>query len=65
VAVADVYDALCSRRSYKEPWDEGRILEEMHQSSGKHFDPQITGAFFSCFDVLKSIKKRFPDEDKE
>jgi HD-GYP domain-containing protein (c-di-GMP phosphodiesterase class II) len=65
VAVADVYDALCSRRSYKEPWDEERILEEMHKSSGKHFDPEITGAFFSCFDVLKSIKKRFPDEDKE
>jgi HD-GYP domain-containing protein (c-di-GMP phosphodiesterase class II) len=64
VAVADVYDALCSRRSYKEPWDEDRILEEMHQSSGKHFDPEITEAFFSCLDVLKSIKKRFPDENK-
>jgi HD-GYP domain-containing protein (c-di-GMP phosphodiesterase class II) len=65
VAVADVYDALCSRRSYKEPWDEDRILEEMHQSSGKHFDPEITEAFFSCLDVLKSIKNRFPDEDKQ
>jgi len=64
VAVADVYDALCSRRSYKEPWDEDRILDEMHLSSGKHFDPEITEAFFSCLDVLKSIKKRFPDEDK-
>lgn len=64
VAVADVYDALCSRRSYKEPWDEDRILEEMHQSSGKHFDPEIAQAFFSCLDVLKSIKKRFPDEHK-
>jgi HD-GYP domain-containing protein (c-di-GMP phosphodiesterase class II) len=64
VAVADVYDALCSRRSYKEPWDEDRILEEIHQSSGKHFDPEITVAFFSCLDVLKSIKKRFPDKDK-
>jgi HD-GYP domain-containing protein (c-di-GMP phosphodiesterase class II) len=65
VAVADVYDALCSRRSYKEPWDEERILEEMHQSSGNHFDPEITEAFFSCLDVLKSIKRRFPDEDKK
>jgi HD-GYP domain-containing protein (c-di-GMP phosphodiesterase class II) len=64
VAVADVYDALCSRRSYKEPWDEERILDEMHQSSGKHFDPEITKAFFSCLDVLKSIAKRYPDEDE-
>jgi HD-GYP domain-containing protein (c-di-GMP phosphodiesterase class II) len=63
VAVADVYDALCSRRSYKEPWDEARILEEMRQSSGKHFDPEVIDAFFSCLDVLKSIAKRYPNED--
>jgi len=62
VAVADVYDALCSRRSYKEPWDEDRILEEMRCSSGKHFDPEVTDAFFNCLDVLKSIAKRYPDE---
>jgi HD-GYP domain-containing protein (c-di-GMP phosphodiesterase class II) len=63
VAVADVYDALCSRRSYKEPWDEGRILEEMRQSSGSHFDPEIIDAFFSSLDVLKAIAGRYPDEE--
>jgi response regulator RpfG family c-di-GMP phosphodiesterase len=62
-AVADVYDALCSRRSYKEPWDEGRILDEMHQSSGTHFDPEVVDAFFGCLDILKSIAKRYPDEE--
>jgi response regulator RpfG family c-di-GMP phosphodiesterase len=65
VAVADVYDALCSRRSYKEPWDESRINEQMHQSSGRHFDPEIIDAFFSCLDVLRSIARRYPDEDEE
>lgn len=65
VAVADVYDALCSRRSYKNPWDEGRILEKMHQLSGKHFDPEITEAFFSCVDVLKFVARRYPNEDEE
>ena len=34
VAVADVYDALGSRRTYKEAWDDDRVLEEMDQSSG-------------------------------
>lgn len=63
VAVADVYDALCSRRSYKEPWDEDRILEEMRKSSGTHFDPEIVDAFFTCLDVLKSIAERYPDSD--
>jgi len=62
VAVADVFDALCSRRSYKEPWDEERVLEEMRLSAGKHFDPEIVDAFFSCFDVLKSISSRYPDD---
>jgi len=64
VAVADVYDALRSRRSYKEPWDEDRTLDEMRQSSGKHFDPEIIDAFFSCLDVLESIATRYPDEDE-
>jgi HD-GYP domain-containing protein (c-di-GMP phosphodiesterase class II) len=63
VAVADVYDALCSRRSYKEAWDEDRTLEEMHQSSGKHFDPEVVEAFFACLDVVKSIGKRYPDKE--
>ena len=62
VAVADVYDALCSRRSYKDPWDDGRIIEEMHRSSGKHFDPEVIDAFFSCLDVLKSSAARYPDD---
>lgn len=63
VAVADVYDALCSRRSYKEPWDEERTMEEMNNSSGTHFDPEIVDAFFACVDLLKSIARRYPDED--
>jgi response regulator RpfG family c-di-GMP phosphodiesterase len=64
VAVADVYDALCFRRSYKDPWDDARIFEEMHRCSGNHFDPEIIEAFFSCSDVLKSISERYPDDKK-
>jgi len=62
VAVADVYDALRSRRAYKEPWEESRIMEEMHRSSGAHFDPDVLEAFFACLDNLKSIATRYPDE---
>jgi len=63
VAVADVYDALGSQRVYKAAWDEDRILEKMYQSSGDHFDPEITEAFFSCLEVLKAIAARYPDEN--
>ena len=61
VTLADVYDALCSRRSYKEPWDEDRILEEIRRSAGSHFDPEIVESFFTCLDVLRSIAARYPD----
>jgi HD-GYP domain-containing protein (c-di-GMP phosphodiesterase class II) len=63
VAVADVYDALCSRRVYKQAWDEDRTMEEMKSSSGNHFDPEVVEAFFSCHDVLRSIANRYPDTD--
>ena len=65
VAVSDVYDALRSKRAYKEPWDEESILEEMHKLSGTHFDPEVVDAFFLCLDVLESIAMRYPDGDEE
>ncbi|OPX40408.1 MAG: phosphohydrolase [Deltaproteobacteria bacterium] len=61
VAVADVYDALCSRRAYKEPWHQDRALEAMHQGAGSHFDPAVMSAFFSTLDVLASITERYPE----
>lgn len=63
VAVADVYDALCSRRAYKEPWDEDEVLNKLQESSGKHFDPEIVDAFFSCIDVIKFVARRYPDQN--
>jgi HD-GYP domain-containing protein (c-di-GMP phosphodiesterase class II) len=62
VAIADVYDALCSRRVYKEPWDEARVLETFRGESGKHFDPEMIEAFFSSYDVIRSMAGRYPDE---
>jgi HD-GYP domain-containing protein (c-di-GMP phosphodiesterase class II) len=61
VAVADVYDALRSRRAYKEPWAESRILEEMSLGSGTHFDPALIRSFFSTLDVLHSLAERYSD----
>jgi HD-GYP domain-containing protein (c-di-GMP phosphodiesterase class II) len=63
VAISDVYDALSSRRCYKEAWDESQVLEEIRAMSGKHFDPEIVEAFFACLESLQSIAKRYADED--
>jgi len=62
VAVADVYDALGSQRSYKEAWKEERILEEMHQGEGTHFEPEVLACFFSRLETLKSIADHYPEE---
>lgn len=59
VAVTDVYDALSSRRSYKEAWDEEQVLEELRNGSGLQFDSEIIEAFFSCLPSLNSISERY------
>ena len=61
VGLADVYDALSSSRSYKESWEEAKVLGIIQQESGKHFDPAMVEAFFSCLEVIHVIKKQYPD----
>lgn len=63
VAVADVYDALMSRRVYKEAWDEGSVLDEMRRMSGTKFDPELVDIFFEVLPRLKEIRERNPDQD--
>lgn len=44
-AIADVFDALTSRRPYKEPFPLGRALTIMHEAAGTHFDPTLLATF--------------------
>ena len=61
VALADVYDALCSRRVYKKAWAEEKVLETIREESGKHFDPEIVDAFLMHKSEFKRIlEKRSP-----
>jgi response regulator RpfG family c-di-GMP phosphodiesterase len=61
VAISDVYDALCSKRVSKEPWDEGQVLENLRSEAGRQFDAEMIEAFFSCLDVIRSIAHRCRD----
>jgi len=49
VAVADVFDALTSKRPYKEAWSSERGIAAIEADSGKHFDPAIVAAFVSLY----------------
>jgi HD-GYP domain-containing protein (c-di-GMP phosphodiesterase class II) len=49
VAVADVYDALTSKRPYKEAWTPERGIAAIEAESGKHFDPTVVAAFVTLY----------------
>ena len=58
-AVADVYDALSSKRAYKDAWEEERVLHLMRTESGKQFDPEIVEIFFEIYDIIKAIRQKW------
>jgi response regulator RpfG family c-di-GMP phosphodiesterase len=58
-ALADVYDALASKRSYKEKWEEKRILDLLKNESGHHFDPELIEIFFEIYDNILEIKAKY------
>ena len=51
-AVCDVFDALRSRRPYKEPWPLQDALDELARERGRHFDPMVLDAFLGMVDDL-------------
>jgi response regulator RpfG family c-di-GMP phosphodiesterase len=60
-AIADVFDALCSRRCYKEPWPMEQVLDYLRKERGAHFDPKLIDLFFANVDRFHDIRARFPD----
>jgi len=50
VAVVDVYDALISKRPYKEAWEKQKAVDYIKEESGAHFDPEIVEAFLLLID---------------
>jgi response regulator RpfG family c-di-GMP phosphodiesterase len=61
VALADVYDALISKRYYKNSWPEERALEFIEGEKNKHFDPDVVDAFVDIYDVIKAIQEKFSE----
>lgn len=61
VAIADVYDALNSKRVYKEAWEESQVLEEIKKMSGTKFDPELVEIFFNIYPNLQQVRNRYPD----
>ena len=63
VAIADVFDALTMKRSYKEAWSVEASLEEMRANSGTHFNPVLLTIFLNILPKILNIKKEWDEKD--
>jgi HD-GYP domain-containing protein (c-di-GMP phosphodiesterase class II) len=54
VAIADVYDALASSRSYKPAWDRAAIVEELMRLRGMKFDPELVDVFLNNLSMVRA-----------
>lgn len=65
VAIADVFDALNSKRCYKEPMEIDLVLKIMKKEAGAHFDPKLIDLFFNNLDKFLAIKEVYKDDNYE
>jgi len=63
VAIADVFDALSSRRCYKAAWDMDKVWNELQISAGSQFDPELIRLFLSIQDEILILKAKYPDQE--
>jgi HD-GYP domain-containing protein (c-di-GMP phosphodiesterase class II) len=60
-ALADVYDALTTKRPYKEAWSHEKAVEEIVSCSGSQFDPVLVDIFSASSDEFDGIRRVFPE----
>lgn len=61
VAIADVFDALSSRRPYKEPWPMVKAIEAIRSLAGTHFDPHLVECFLNVLPEVAEVMERYPE----
>lgn len=65
MALADVYDALISRKVYKEPMPHGQAVDVIAQVRGKHFDPDVVDAFLALEPQFHAIAVSYSDSGED
>ncbi|MBR4758817.1 MAG: HD domain-containing protein [Lachnospiraceae bacterium] len=64
MAVADVFDALVSRRSYKEPFTFEKAMTIISDGAGNHFDPLVVKVFVAAADEVRKVAEDFESGEK-
>jgi putative two-component system response regulator len=62
-AIADVFDALTSKRPYKEAFSLDKSFAIIREGRGSHFDPEVVEAFFAVEKEILSIRETFKDQE--
>lgn len=65
VAVADVFDALVSKRPYKRAWTPEEAYKEIVAQKGEQFAPKVVNVFVAHFDEFLEVLRTYPDEDTD
>lgn len=63
MALADVYDAMTTRRVYKAAYAHDQVVAQIFSQRGAHFDPQVVDAFLDVADRFNEIAEQFRDSD--
>ncbi|MBI5109167.1 MAG: two-component system response regulator [Rhodocyclales bacterium] len=61
MTIADVFDALISKRVYKDPMPIDKVREIIVGERGKQFDPDVTDIFLACFSEFAAIAEQHSD----
>jgi len=62
-AIADVFDALTSKRPYKDAWSIEKTVDFLQSQKGKHFEPKLVDLMLEIMPKILDIKATFKDED--
>lgn len=65
VAIADVFDALTTKRCYKEPWSVDEAFDEIEKQAGTQFDPELIAIFLKNKAKIIEIKNRWNELENE
>jgi putative two-component system response regulator len=65
MAVADVYDALISRRIYKPPYPHEDSVDIIRETSGTHFDPDIVDTFLALASQFNKVAQKYADSEED
>ena len=64
VAIADVFDALTTRRPYKEPWPLEKTSAFLRENAGKHFDPAVVDIFTAHIEQFARVMHELSDPEQ-